>query len=123
MPVQRISTPCGEPKFNVVRIHGTTPQSENSLLMTETSRTRGRDLQAIENFPPAQWGEFLNNACAADTTIRQDVEKLLNAHLDALRASDVTETFSGSRPNHDHDSFVLGSLDPEACQRWGTFVC
>lgn len=89
-------------------------RNQKTLSMTETSRTRALFLQATENFPPAQWGEFLNNACAADTTIRQDVEKLLNAHLDALRASDVTETFSGSRPNHDHDSFVPGLSDPEA---------
>jgi eukaryotic-like serine/threonine-protein kinase len=37
-------------------------------------------IEAIENYAPDQWGNFLNEACRDDVALRQRVELLLNAH-------------------------------------------
>ena len=37
--------------------------------------------EAVEQFPPERWNEYLDQACGTDTALRQRVEILLKAHV------------------------------------------
>src|SRR5208282_1207581 len=37
--------------------------------------------EAVEQIPPEQWNAYLDQACGADTALRQRVEELLKAHV------------------------------------------
>ena len=50
-------------------------------MAAEPDQVKSVFLQAVEEFEPGQWGEFLDTACAGDGVLRERVEILLQAHL------------------------------------------
>jgi serine/threonine protein kinase len=52
-------------------------------------------LQAVEQHAPAQWPEFLDEACGGDPALRRTVEKLLEAHRESNAMLDRTGAVVG----------------------------
>jgi serine/threonine protein kinase/Tfp pilus assembly protein PilF len=46
----------------------------------ESVQARAIFIDAVENVPPERWREYLDEACGADETLRDKVQRLLDAH-------------------------------------------
>jgi len=46
-------------------------------------------LEAVENHAPDAWPQFLDTACGDDDTLRIEVQRLLNAHAEAVTFCDL----------------------------------
>jgi eukaryotic-like serine/threonine-protein kinase len=57
--------------------------------MADHQRVRTIFLEAVEQHAPEQWSSFLDQACAGDQELRQRVEALLRAHVQANSMLDV----------------------------------
>jgi hypothetical protein len=51
-------------------------------------------LEAVENYEPQQWPEFLDTACGTEFALRERVELLLEAHRESNRMLDGTGIMS-----------------------------
>ena len=49
-------------------------------MTADAQKARSIFLAAVENHAPAEWGRYLDEACAGDEGLRRRVEVLLRAH-------------------------------------------
>src|SRR5262245_6745346 len=62
----------------------------------DANRVKSLFLEALERSTPAQWPAYLDRACAGEPELRQRVEVLLQAHLEAGSVLDRPDTESAA---------------------------
>ncbi|MCA9051214.1 MAG: serine/threonine protein kinase, partial [Planctomycetaceae bacterium] len=81
--------------------------------MADVSRIKTVFLEAIETCRAEDWPEFLNRTCDGDEQLRQQVERMLEAHQQCLAQSSGSDTVAGTASADTDDSFFLISDNDE----------
>jgi serine/threonine protein kinase/tetratricopeptide (TPR) repeat protein len=83
--------------------------AEGPAVSVDVPRVKAIFLEAVGQYEPHQWEQYVRDACAADDELRRRVEVLLHAHIESAGLLDALGPGSGTVPSLAAAQESLGS--------------